>query len=182
MNETNPTPEEELAPLDPFEQQWIDQLAQREPGVVQSEDAFVQSVMSRHAQESAGPAVIGRIGQAVLPYAVAAAVLLVGFVGWVVLKDQITDEPSVVKEEADPSQPGEDPAVVITDRPKVELGKLIANVKSTATSPATSLTDTVSEAPETLNVGRLFDLLDGSVPDLKKILAPLEAKNEQSRA
>jgi hypothetical protein len=186
MNDNNPTPEltpdEELAPLDPFEQQWVDQLAQREPDLVQSEDAFVRTVMNKHAQPPAGPAVIGRIGQAVLPYAVAAAVLLVGFVGWVVLKDQIIEEPGIAEDIVTPPQPGDNPAVTHVDRPTIELGKLIGNVKSTATSQATSLPDTVSEAPEALNVDRLFDLFDGSVPDLKELLAPLEEKNEQSRA
>ncbi|MFK7790103.1 MAG: hypothetical protein AB8C95_11510, partial [Phycisphaeraceae bacterium] len=100
------------------------------------------------------------------------------------------NDQSIAKQPDDPSQPSEQPAVATndqtndrpTDRPKVELGKLIASVKTTATSPANNLTATVSEVPDTLSIDRLFDLLDGSVPDLKKILAPLQPKDEQSRA
>lgn len=182
MNEHNPQ-SEELAPLDAFEQQWVDQLAQREPDLVQTEDAFVQSVMQAEAASAAGsPAVLARIGRAILPYAVAAAVLLVGYVGFVVLKNELTDEPTIAKENIEPTQPDDAPSVVPHVQPKVELGKLIANVKSTATSPATNLPTTVSEASQTISIDRLFDLLDGSVPNLKELMAPLEAKDEQSRA
>lgn len=187
MTEKNPTPQDatqdDLAPLDSFEQQWVDQLAQREPDLVRSEEAFVQSVM--HHQKQAGPAVIGRIGQAALPYAIAAALLLAAFVGWYFITDGTIDapnQPSVANQLDDPTQPNDGSSVVINVRPKVELGKLIANVRSTATNPANNLTTTVSEAPETLSIDRLFDLLGDSVPDLQEILAPLETDNEQSRA
>lgn len=190
MNETNPQPEreDELAPLDDFEQQWVDQLAQRETDLVQTEGAFVQSVMQQAEVASAAgrtPAVIARIGQAALPYAVAAALLLAAFVGWVVLTGDATDttdHPNIAEQLNNETQPDSQTPVVNPDRPKVELGKLIATARSAATEPATSLTTTVSEAPDTLSIDRLFDLLGDSVPDLKEILAPLEPKNEQSRA
>ena len=181
MNETNPQPTEELAPLDSFEQQWVDQLNQREPDLVQSEDAFVQSVMQQHAQTTASPAVIGRIGRAVLPYAVAAAVLLAGFVGWAVLNDALTDDTDIAQDQNDSPQPDEGLVVDTPDRPKVEVGKLIANATASG-NPANDLTTTVSDMNENLSVDRLFDLLGDSVPDLKEILAPLEPENEQSRA
>lgn len=192
MNDTNPThpensPQDDLAPLDDFEQQWVDQLAQREPDLVQSEDAFVQSVMQAEATSLASdvPAVIGRIGTVALPYAIAAALLLAAFVGWYVLTDGATNtpsEPSIVKESTNPTQPIDGSSVATHARPKIELGKLIANVQSTATSPANTLTATVSEVPETLSIDRLFDLLGDSVPDLQEILAPLKPNDEQSRA
>lgn len=185
MNEMKFNPEEDLPELDAFEQQWVDQLANREPDLVQTEEAFVQSVMNKaEAASAAGrPAVIARIGAAVLPYAVAAAVLLAGFAGWIALKDSITDEQSVAQEDSDTPQPDEGLMVERPERPPVQLGALIANVKSTATTPANTLTETVSEAPEALSVDRLFDLMGDSVPDLKELLAPLEPDNEQqSRA
>lgn len=185
MNETNFKSEDELPELDAFEQQWVDQLAQREPDLVQTEEAFVQSVMhkSETASTAGQPAVIARIGAAVLPYAVAAAVLLAGFLGWVALNELMTDEQSVAQEDDDTPQPDEGLMVERPERPPVQLGALIANVKSTATNPANTLTETVSEAPEALSVDRLFDLMGDSVPDLKELLAPLEPDNkQQSRA
>ena len=184
MNETNPQPTEELAPLDSFEQQWVDQLTQREPDLVQSEDAFVQAVMHKaEAASAAGhpSAVIGRIGRAVLPYAVAAAVLLAGFVGWVVLNDALSDDTEIAKEENDPSQPIEGLVVDTPDPPKVEVGKLIASATASG-NPANDLTTTVNDMNENLSVDRLLELMGDSVPNLKEILAPLEPENEQSRA
>ncbi|MEM9346170.1 MAG: hypothetical protein AAGB26_06100 [Planctomycetota bacterium] len=181
MNETNHNPEDELAPLDSFEQQWIDQLAQREPELVQSEDAFVQSVMRANAEAHGAPAVLGRIGFSVLPYAVAAALLLAAFVGWSVLM-QDPSEPSTADQLNNPTQPNDESVVTHNDKPKVELGKLIARVKSSATDPAKTLTTAVSEAPGALSVDRLFEVLGDSLPDLKEFFAPLESENEQSRA
>lgn len=181
MNDNNPTPKDEPTPLDSFEQQWVDQLAQRDPDLLQSEDAFVQSVMRANAEANGAPAVLGRIGFSALPYAVAAALLLAAFVGWFVLT-QDDSEPSIADQSNDPTQPGDDPVVTGNDKPKVELGKLIAQVKSTATDPANTLTTTVSEAPDALRVDRLFEVLGDSLPDLKDFLAPLESRNEQSRA
>lgn len=187
MNENNPQHDhdEALAPLDAFEQQWVDQLAQREPDLAQTEDAFVQRVMQTEAASAAGSAVIGRIGFTLLPYAIAAALLLAAFVGWSVLQDNTGDAPDsspLAEEFNSPTQPESDTPVVDPDRPKIALGVLIANAKSAATKPATTLTTSVSEAPDTLRIDRLFDLLGDSIPDLKEILAPLEPKNKQSRA
>lgn len=174
---------DQLPPLDDFEQQWVEQLAQREADLVQSENDFVQSVMQKQAEVHAGPAVIGRIGFTFLPYAAAAAILIAAFVGWYTLQDNgntaLNDQP-IAEELENDTQPGSDSVVANTDRPKVELGKLIA--QATTANPTADLTTTVSEMPEALSVERLFELLDGSVPDLKEILAPLEQKNEQSRA
>ena len=188
MNQTNPQPEhdEDLAPLDAFEQQWVDQLAQREPDLVQSEDAFVESVMRQAEAPSSAvspPAVLARIGTAALPYAIAAAVLLAGVVGWAVLNDSMSDadQPPVVGND-DPTQPIDGSAVAQVDRPKVALGSLIANAKATATNPADTLTTTVNEVPKAVSIDRLFELLDEGVPDLKELLEPLEPKDEQSRA
>ena len=180
MNDDN-TPQDELAPLDDFEQHWIDKLAEREPDLVRSEDAFVQSVLDRQAQSQAAPAVIGRIGAALLPYAAAAAIMVAAVVGWYVLTDQgnTTDEQPFV----DQPQPGGAVAVVTPERPKVALGKLIANAQNTMANPATNLTETVREAPDTLSVDNLLDFLSQPVPDLNDILAPLAPKDEQqSRA
>ena len=192
MNDSNPTPQptpqDDLAPLDDFEQQWVDQLAQREPDLVQSEEAFVQAVMQQAEVASAAgsiPTIIGRIGTAALPYAIAAALLLAAFVGWVVLTGDTTQtpgQPPIVHQPNDPTQPIDGSSVVTNVRPKIELGKLIANVQSTATSPANTLIATVSEVPQTLSIDRLFDLLGDSVPDLQEILAPLKPNDEQSRA
>jgi len=179
MNDTN-TPQDDLAPLDDFEQQWIGKLAEREPDLVRTEDAFVQSVLDRQVQSQAGPAVIGRIGSSLLPYAAAAAVVIAAVVGWYVLNsgtDQIPEPPFA----KDP-QPGGAVAVDTPEQPKIALGKLIADARSTLTDPATTLTDTVREAPETLSLDNLFDFLSEPVPDLKEILAPLAPKDEQSRA
>lgn len=184
MNKSNPQPTEEPAPLDSFEQQWVDQLAQREPDLVQSENAFVRSVMLKaEAASAAGkpPAVIERIGRVVLPYAVAAAVLLAGFVSWVVLNNTLISDAGIADEQTDPPQPDESPLVVTPERPKVEVGKLIASATGGG-NPASDLTTTVSDMNETLDIDRLFDLVGDSVPNLKEILAPLEPKNEQSRA
>jgi len=176
----------DLPPLDAFEQQWVDQLAQHEPDLKQTEDAFVQSVMqAQAASATASSAVVGRIGFTLLPYAAAAAVLLAAFVGWYVLKgdaDEASNEQPIANQPGNAPQPDDASSVVTNDRPRVELGKLIAQAKSTATRPATNLTTTVSEMPETLSFDRLFDLMGDSMPDLKEILAPLEQKNEQSRA
>ena len=190
MNANNPQHDhdEALTPLDDFEQQWVDQLAHRDPDLVQTEDAFVQSVMqqSEAAIAAGSPAtVIGRIGKAILPYAIAAALLLAAFVGWTVLNDDTgdtNDPPSIAGGLNNETQPDSGTPVATPDRPKVELGKLIANASAAATDPATSLTTTFTEAPDTLGIDSLFDLLGDSVPDLKEILAPLEPKNEQSRA
>jgi hypothetical protein len=185
MNDNDPTSQNELPPLDAFEQQWVDQLAQREPDLKQTEDAFIQSVMQAEAASAAGaPAVLARIGsKPALPYAAAAAVVLAAFIGWYVLKGEPASTPSeqpIANETNNTLQPDVAPAVAETERPKVELGKLIA--RATTTNPTAQLTNTVSEMPDTLSVDRLFDLLGDSVPDLKKLLAPLEPKNEQSRA
>lgn len=183
MNNKHPQHDDELAPLDAFEQQWVDQLAQRETDLVQTEDTFVQSVMQQAEVASAAgqtPAVIARIGKSLLPYAIAAALLLAAFVGWVALTGDTTDQPNIAKESNNPSQPDNAVAVVTPERPKVQLGKLIA--QATTTSPATDLNQTVSDVNQALTVDRLFDVLGDSVPDLKEILAPLEPKNEQSRA
>lgn len=190
MNDQHLQHEDELPPLDAFEQQWVDQLAKRGADLMQSEDAFVQSVMLKadaaSAADSIGqaPAVIGRIGTSFLPYAVAAALLLAACVGgyWLTQNASTTPANEIVNQTNDETQPTDGPAVPTHARPKVALGSLIANVKTTATGPANSLTTTVSEAPQTLSIENLFDLLDGSVPDLKKILEPLEPNNEQSRA
>lgn len=176
------------APLDVFEQQWADQLAQREPDLVQSEEAFVQAVMQQAkpcAKAMHAPAVIGRIGKTALPYAVAAALLFAAFIGWGILTsetDNTPNQPDIAKQPAAPTQPDSDPPVVTPDRPKVALGTLIANAKITATDPANTLTNTVGALPDTLNIDRLFDLLGDSVPDLKEILTPAKPNNEQSRA
>lgn len=181
-----PDHDDALVPLDAFEQQWVDQLAQREPDLVQTEGAFVQSVMRAEAGAlGQAPAVIGRIGKAVLPFAVAAALLLAAFVGWMAWtgdSGDAPDQPIIAHPPTNPPQPDSDTLVVNPDRPKVALGTLIANAKSTATDPANTMTTTVSEMPEALSIDRLFDLLGDSVPDLKEILAPLEPKDEQSRA
>lgn len=192
MNDTNQHTElendEALAPLDAFEQQWVDQLAQRAPDLVQTEDAFVQSVMQQAEAASAvgsSPAVLARIGGTALPYAAAAALLLAAYVGWAMWigeTSSTTDQPEIANQSNNPTQPEDAAPVVSPDRPKVALGTLIANAKATATEPANTLTSTVSEAPKALSVDRLFDLLGDSVPDLKEILAPLEPKREQSRA
>lgn len=185
MNNTSPHPEEDLAPLDAFEQQWVDQLTPPEPDLVQTQDAFVQAVMQQvKADSSAGrpSAVLARIGKAVLPYAIAAALLLAAFVGWVALTTNTPNDPPIAQQNDNPSQPGNAPAVATHDQPKLQLGKLIANAKATATSPANNLTAAVNQMPDTLNIDRAFDLLGDAIPDLKEILAPLEPKNEQSRA
>lgn len=180
MNDNN-TPQDDLAPLDEFEQQWIDTLAEREPDLLRSEDAFVQSVLDRQAQSQAGPAVIGRIGSALLPFAAAAAVAIAAVVGWYVLTDQ--GNPADEQPFVDQPQPDDAVAVDTPERPKVALGKLIANARNTMTDPATSLTETVREAPDTLSVDNLLDFLSQPVPDLNDILAPLAPKDEQqSRA
>lgn len=192
MNDTNQHTElendEALAPLDAFEQQWVDQLAQREPDLVLTEEAFVQSVIQQAEAASAvgsSSTVLARIGGTALPYAAAAALLLAAYVGWAMWigeTSSTTDQPEIANQSNNPTQPEDTAPVVSPDRPKVALGTLIANAKATATEPANTLTSTVSEAPKALSVDRLFDLLGDSVPDLKEILAPLEPKREQSRA
>lgn len=192
MNENNQAPEfapdQELAPLDPFERQWADQLAQRDPELTQTEDAFVQTVMRQvETTNAAGqtPAVVGRIGTATLPYAVAAGLMLLAFIGgyWLIPDAGVAPHnDSIAKQPDNPTQPGSQSTVAANDRPKVALGSLIANAKTTATGPANRLTATVSDTSNTLSIDRLFNLLDGSVPDFKELLEPLEPKNEQSRA
>jgi len=187
MNDKNQQLEQdkqlELAPLDDFERQWVDQLAHRDPDLPQTEDAFVQSVLQSESASAAGSPTVGRIGFSVLPFAAAAAILLAAFVGWYVLNDTGNDAPeapNIANQPNNPTQPDDDSAVASHDKPKVELGRLIA--KATTANPTAGLTNTVSEMPETLSVDRLFDLLDGSVPDLKEILAPLDQNKRQSRA
>ena len=150
--------------------------------------------MQAEAASAAGsfrgaPAVLARIGEFALPYAVAAALLLAAFVSYRVLTSDTNDSPNeqpLANQTDSPMQPNDPPAVATHSRPKVELGKLIAKAKTTATSPANGLTAAVTEAPESLNIDRVFDLLGNGVPDLKEILTPLEPKsdpnNKQSRA
>ena len=130
--------------------------------------------------------VIARIGFArLLPYAAAAAILVAAFVGWYTLNDNgstVPDQPNLasLQQPDEQPQPDDEPAVATPERPKVELGKLIA--QATRTNPTADLTTTVGEMPEKLSIDRLFDLMDGSVPDLKELLAPLDQNEEQSRA
>lgn len=196
MNETSPQPDRatdvELAPLDAFEQQWVDHLAQRDPDLVQSEQAFVQSIMQQAEVASAAGSVdtiLARIGRTALPFAIAAALSLAAWVGYNTLTSTpniATNDQPLANQNNDPSQPDDESAVSMNnqadDRPKVAIGRLIANAKSTATSPANNLTSAVHDAPETLSIDRLWNLVGESVPNLKEILAPLDSSNEQSRA
>lgn len=175
---------DELPALDAFEQQWVDQLNRRDPELARSEEAFVQSVLQQHAAPSQANGIVGRIGWGAVPYAAAAALVLAAFAGWFVLT-RYTQQPAqapVVQAPSTTPQPQGPSAVTSVERPAVDLGKLIAKARTTATNPATELTTTVSEVPEALNINRLFDVLGQSVPNLKEILAPLQQSNEQSRA
>jgi negative regulator of sigma E activity len=188
MNERDPQTREDLAPLDTFESQWIEALAERDPELKKSEDAFVDAVIQQAASaqvSSHASAVLARIGTAALPYAVAAAVMLAVLVGWSILQGgtvQTPDRPPMAEQPANTLQPDDAPAVTQAERPNIRLGKLIANAKSAATMPANNLTATVSETPDHLSIDRLFDLVGESLPDLNDILKTQEPDEQQSRA
>lgn len=185
MNDTNRPPHDDLAPLDEFELQWVDKLAQREPDLSRSEDAFVQAVLQRHTQSPHQPAVISRIGPRAMTYAAAAALLLAAVVGWYALTaddGQTPDQPPIAQGANDPPQPDPASTVVPPERPKVALGKLIAQAQRPVSSPTMGLTTAVREMPNALSLDNLLDLMGDPVPNLKEILAPLDPKKQQSRA
>lgn len=195
MNNNNNQPGPDQKP-DAFEQQWIDRLAERESDLIQSGDAFVQRVMQRanlaaahesvptHAARRA-PAALGRIAPQLATYAAAAALLLAALIGWAVFFNDAPAAPSqqiAIDENFDAQQPADAIAVAPNQRPNIQLGKLIANAKNTATAPADNLTAAVNRAPQTFSIDRLFDLLDDSVPDLNEVFRSRESEEQQSRA
>ncbi len=194
MNKHNPVTHDDPAPLDAFEKEWTALLAEREPDLMRSEDAFVQGVLARHMNEQARPAVVGRIGFGAVSYAAAAALLLTALVGWYVLTNQdqangtdgqtiaTNGNPAPAPNQPDSLQPGRDTRVVKGEASKVKLGALIAQTRTTMTQPASNLTATVRQTPANLRVERLIQWMDAPVPDLKGFLSPLKPDNEQSRA
>lgn len=184
MKDNAPTTHDDLTPQDDFERQWTALLAEREPDLPRTEDAFVQGVLDRHAAETQGcPAIVGRVGFGTLPFAAAAALLIAALIGWYLFTNPGTapiNEGVVEKQDPQPDEPqlvhnGVDPA-------KLQLGKLISQTQTTVTKPATSLTQTVRDTPQVLRVDRLLDLIDTPIPDLKEILEPLKPADQQSRA
>lgn len=187
MNEydTN-NPHDDIAELDSFEEAWVDELRRPDPELTRTSDAFVQRVMQEHQQAHSAPAIAGRIGPRLVPFAAAAALALAVYVGWVVLTGPGAQDPNgmAVNPDNPPLQPAPDPPVTANVHAnKVQLGKLIAQAQSAATLPASSITETARQTPQLLTLNALIDLVDNPVPDLKELLAPLEQEeDQQSRA
>lgn len=194
---------DELPPLDDFERTWVGQLSEPDVEVSRSAKAFVQGVLDQHDAEAQRPAIVGRIGVGPLPFAAAAAVLIAAVIGWYVVtgngpatdgttqvaESDKADVPSHAKDNdanyknTNTPQPDAGPRVDAVDPSKIQLGRMIAQTQSTVTKPASNLTQTVSETPQSLSMEKLLDLISSPVPDLNEILAPLKpADDQQSRA
>lgn len=81
-----------------------------------------------------------------------------------------------------PVQPGGIEPVPPIERATIPLGGLITQAQSTATRPATGLTQLVGDVPASLNLNKLIDMVNNPVPDLNELLAPLKPSETQSRA
>ncbi len=191
MNENKPKPQDAPndgapPPMDAFEREWTALLAEREPDLVRGEDAFVKDVLDRHEQAANRPAVIRRIGIGRAQLAAAAALVIAALVGWFVLSDAgegSTESEDKFVEQPPATQPAEDtPVREGVDPSRLQLGRMIAQTRSTVTQPASNLTSTVRDTPQALRVERLLDLIETPVPDLKELLAPLTPDEQQSRA
>lgn len=185
MSEYDPDMTEPDATPDAFERGWMDTLAEPEQDLAASEDAFVQAVLSKHTAQDSPPAVAGRIGFRTRRFAAAAAIALAALAGWFVasnLNPAASGENEIVENSDKEPQPGDEPAVVPAEPEKVPLGKLIAQAQARVTGPATSLTATVRDAPESFSIQRIIELIDNPLPNLKELLAPEEPDNQQSRA
>ena len=182
-NNTSPTVEDEHAPLDSFEQEWIDALNRPDPELSRSGEDFVARVMQAHAEPGRSASVIGRIQPRRLPLAVAAALAMAAYLGWSLFLNGSSTPPSppIVNQSA-PVQPHSNGPVPPTERATIPLGGLIAQAQSTATRPAMGLAQVVEDVPAALNLKKLIDLVNNPVPDLNELLAPLKPTETHSRA
>ena len=194
MKHDEPDTHDPLDPLDDAEQAWISKLAEPEPELKRTEDAFTQSVLARYQAEQTAPLLAGRIGFAPRTYAAAAALLFATVAGWYLYSqnptapgdpsapEAFTNSPTPAPIEDHAPQPEPLTPVATVDPSKIKLGKLIAQTRSTVTQPATALTDNVRLNPQALRIENLLDLIDTPLPNLKQWLAPLEPDDQQSRA
>lgn len=192
MNQQKPHPSDDLQPLDAFERDWIDQLAAPEQDLTQRSDDFVQAVMDRHHAQQNPPSIAGRIGFGSMPYAAAAALLIAALVGWYLLtvNPSLTSQPDLATQDQDTAEPTDeqtpqptDPSPVApVDPTKIQLGKLIDQTQFALTQPATSLTTSLRDTPQAIQLQRLLELIENPVPNLKELLAPLDQSKQQSRA
>ena len=187
--------DDDLAPLDDFEQEWVDRLNEPEPALKHSEDAFVQAVLERHQPAPTERAVAGWIGLAPRALATAAALLLAAAAGWYLYTtgnpstettDELAGNPDPTAEQQDSNvpapQPDPGPAVAQADPTNIKLGQMIALTRTTVTQPANNLTDGLRQTPQALRVENLLELIDTPLPDLEELLTPLKPDNQQSRA